>query len=232
MLLPVPALSPVGRRGAGAGNPLHQSLVAYWKLDETSGTRFDSTGRGNHLTDNNTVTSTAGKVGQAAFFTRANNEWLGHASNTDLLLGDVDFTIAGWFRPTNVILDAGIVSKWDSTIGVEWLIEVFNGDLYFLISNGTTVHSVQRPIAINTWYFFVASHDAAADQIALSVNQGTAATTSHSSGAQSTSQQFHVGQYASRFHNGEVDELGVWKRKLTAAEQTQLFNSGSGITLF
>lgn len=35
-------------------------IVSYWNLDEESGTRYDSHG-GNHLTDNNSVTSAAGK---------------------------------------------------------------------------------------------------------------------------------------------------------------------------
>ncbi|MBU0513002.1 MAG: hypothetical protein KJ638_15045, partial [Chloroflexi bacterium] len=45
-------------------------LVAWWSLDETSGTRYDSHG-GNHLSDNNTVGYSTGKQGNSANFERS-----------------------------------------------------------------------------------------------------------------------------------------------------------------
>ena len=41
---------------------LTDSIVAYWKLEEASGSRADVVG-GNTLTDNNTVTGNPGKLG-------------------------------------------------------------------------------------------------------------------------------------------------------------------------
>ena len=67
---------------------LPTNLIAYWKLDEASGTRNDSKGA-NHLTDNNTVTQAVGKVGNAAQFTLANSEYLSIADNADLSAGDI-----------------------------------------------------------------------------------------------------------------------------------------------
>lgn len=78
-----------------SGGALGQSLIAYWGLVETSGTRQDSKGS-NALTDNNTVTQAAGKVGQAGKFVSANGEYLSIADNADLSVGDIDFTIAAW----------------------------------------------------------------------------------------------------------------------------------------
>lgn len=57
-----------------------------WHLDESSGTRSDSSGNGNDLSDNNTVTQGTGKIYQAADFTVANSEYLSitDASQTGL----------------------------------------------------------------------------------------------------------------------------------------------------
>jgi Concanavalin A-like lectin/glucanases superfamily len=48
---------------------LNARMSAYWSLDETSGTRSDSTGHGNNLLDpNNNVTSDTGIINKAAVF--------------------------------------------------------------------------------------------------------------------------------------------------------------------
>ena len=66
---------------------LANSLVAFWKLDEASGQRNDSIGT-NHLADNNTVLSAAGKVYPlAATFAADANEYLSIASNAALSAG-------------------------------------------------------------------------------------------------------------------------------------------------
>ena len=68
-------------------NSWKRGLVAYWRLDETSGSRLDSSGNGHTLTDNNTVTSGAGKVGTAAVFTRASSERLSRADQPAFEVG-------------------------------------------------------------------------------------------------------------------------------------------------
>ncbi len=82
---------------APARADLLTDLKAHWKLNEASGARVDSHGS-NDLTDNNTVTQVAGKIGNAAQFTAANSEWLSRGTDVDLGLGaDTDCTWAGWF---------------------------------------------------------------------------------------------------------------------------------------
>ena len=88
-----------------AGDP---DLKGLWHLDENSNgsaavTRKDSSGNGNDLTDNATVTSTQGKIGKAAQFTAANSEYLSIAENASLSPGDIDFTFSGWVNKTNTI---------------------------------------------------------------------------------------------------------------------------------
>ena len=60
---------------SASGSSLLTGLSDYWKLNEVSGTRADSTANAQTLTDNNTVTSNPGHVSTpAAQFTAANSE--------------------------------------------------------------------------------------------------------------------------------------------------------------
>ncbi len=73
-------------------NPHYDKLAEWWTLNETSGIRVASH-NGNDLTDNNTVTSAAGKKGNAAQFTNATNEYLSAADSVSLRITNIDFTI-------------------------------------------------------------------------------------------------------------------------------------------
>lgn len=81
---------------SGGADSLLTDLVAWWSLDETSGTRVNAHNPGTYdLTDNNTVGYDTGVVGNAASFVGANSEFL---SRNDCPLDMTqDWTIAGLF---------------------------------------------------------------------------------------------------------------------------------------
>ncbi len=89
LILALCGLSALPQREAQAEpvNPGTGNLAAWWSFDEASGARNDSHGS-SHLTDNNTVTSAAGKKSNAASFASANAEYLNRSdckNNTDSL---------------------------------------------------------------------------------------------------------------------------------------------------
>ena len=230
----------VGQPPTVAGSTLLNNLISYWTLDEASGTRADSVG-GNTLTDNNTVTSIAGVVSNAAVFTRANSEYLSHVSNAALQTGDISFTVATWFRKDSCASGSGehvLGSKYGAS--KEWLLYsgFWNGNqcnvLLAVSSDGTTFNSQVEKTGVSgtAWHFVVAWHDATANTINVQVDNGTVASQAYSSGLTATSEDFALGkQYdVGEYLNGRLDEFGFWKRTLTAAEKTCLYNSGSGRT--
>ena len=79
----------------GIAQTISNGLCAYWKLDESIGTRKDSYGS-NDLTDLNTTAFSDGRVGQAAAFKASNSEGLLRLDTSSLSTGDVDITWAGW----------------------------------------------------------------------------------------------------------------------------------------
>lgn len=230
------------RAAVDATNPLANiktSLISWWDLDEASGTRNDAHST-NHLTDNNTVTQAAGVsagTGNAAQFTAANSEYLSIADNAALSTGDIDFTFAGWVYMDS-LADEDFWGKWSTANEGEYFMEyAHTGGAKFrfaVSSNGTAVtgsvlSTLPSPASTATWYFVVAWHDSVGNTINIQVNDGTAGSAAYSAGVRNSTSPFEVGRAVStRYVNGRVDSLGFWKRTLTAAEKTALYNSGAG----
>ena len=215
------------------------SLIAFWKLGEADGaTRVDSAGS-NDLADGNTVTQVAGQVGNAAQFTNANSEDLSIADNTDLSTGDIDFSIVLWVYLDNKDTTQIMLSKWEPTgnqqayaIQYQTTADRFR----FLVSNDGAATVVEAADvlgipAIATWYFIVVWHDASANTINIQVNNGNVDSQAHTTGVFDGTAPFNIGSLrgSSQFFDGRVDAVGFWKKVLTAAEKTELYNNGAGL---
>jgi hypothetical protein len=234
----------------GAFNPdkycslrLPTELTAYWKLDETSGTREDSFGA-NDLTDNNTVGSTTGKVGNAAQFIKANSEYLSIADNAALSMANISFMLSCWVYADTLTDQAAIMSKGDANNSntIEYRI-TFTGTegtnrFRFGIGNGTAnagvlANSLGAP-STATWYFILCWHDAVADTINIQVNNGTVDSASTAIGSFDSAHEFTLGRYSNldgNYWDGRIDEVGIWKNKVpTVQERSDLYNSGNGNT--
>jgi hypothetical protein len=185
------------------------------------------------LTDVNTVTQNPGKIGNAAQFTRANSEQLTIASNAALTMGDIDFTLAGWVYLDTLVV-AGIVSK---ALALEYTLLTLGNRFQFSVTNSlpaqidVIANNFGQP-ALATWHFVACWHDSVANLIGISVNGGTANTTANALGVAAGAAGFQLGNYAANFWDGRIDEFGVWKRVLTPAELTTLYNGGAGVNLF
>jgi hypothetical protein len=218
-----------------SGSTLLNNLLSYWKLDETSGTRFDSTANNIDLTDINTVGSTAGKIGNAASFVAANDEELTSTSN-GLDVGSSDFSVAFWFKlPTTPnALFAQVIGR--RTFSVGWYFDLRSGtEPRLVLRNGSTA-SVDAGVNYNddTWHFAVLTFDRDADMSIYIDDMATPKGSTSIIGITGIDTSFFAigGRADTTGSNisGDVDEVGIWQRLLTAAERTQLWNSGSGLT--
>jgi hypothetical protein len=217
--------------------PGTSGLVACWELDETSGTRNDSWSI-NHLTDNNTVTSATGVIGNAAQFVSGNSESLSIADNAALSGSDRDFTIVLWAKISADVSQV-LLSKYKDSGGVnaEYIVQYHGGldRFQFLVSgNGTSITTVSANTlgapALNTWYYIQAEHNASANTISIKINSLAADSTAHSTGIFNTAQAFRLGSTNNPdlYLGGELDLVSVWDRVFTSGESTYLYNSGSG----
>ena len=232
----------------GGSNPLNlglnDDLVSYWKMDESSAgaapvTRIDSiTANGNNLTDNNTVPSAAGKISNCASLDAANLEFLSRASNASLQAGDISFTFAAWVQSSTFTIGETVLGKGPvAGNGPYKLFTVaLTPRLNFSVFDGSSVGSVTAntfgDMSINTWYFVVGWHDSVANQLGISINATTADTQAWTTGTNVETNGFSIGKFgeATEYWTGLIDEVGFWKRVLSAAEITSLYNAGAGRT--
>ncbi len=216
-------------------NPGITNLEAWWSLDEASGTRNDSHGS-NHLTDNNTVGNTTGKQGNAAQFVSANSEYLSISDNASLSMGDIAFTITGWFYRSTAS-DQYLLAKGNtaSIYTYEYIIRIYpDNTSQFFVSNGSnqrqwvTVSSVTS----GAWYFFAVQHDPTGNVINYRINNAAPASASYTYGGFDGSSPLYIGNALNHnlYHNGYVDEVGIWKTLLSTDEIDWLYNSGNGRT--
>jgi hypothetical protein len=211
---------------------LTDSLVAYWPLDEASGDAIDAHGA-NDLTDNNGVGSATGKTGTARDFESDSFQWLQRADNTDLSVGDIDFSVALWIRPeTNNAF--AILSKVG---GTNWAYDLRNTAtaFYFTVASGSgpanqTSVTVGGAAVPGTWYFLAAYHDSVNNVIGISLNGATVVTEPYAHGSYDENSAFRLGFDGSSFMDGLMEDVGFWKRVLTQSEIVELYNGGAGRT--
>jgi len=212
---------------------LKTSLISYWKLGEASGNRVDSHGS-NTLTDNNTVTQAAGKIGNAAQFTAASSEYLSIVDNAGISTGNIDFSIAGWVYLDSKASSRRIFSKTDNTDSEYNLFYRQSTDRFqFDINSGgiAVAASTLGSPSTATWYFIVAWHDAAGDTLNIQINNGTADSTATAGvGPSDTAYGLQLGRLGTDYMDGRIDDTAFWKRTLSSDERTQLYNGGNGLS--
>jgi len=216
-----------------APDSLLTDLVAWWSLDEASGTRVNAHAPGTHdLTDNNTVGSTTGVVGNAAVNVQANSEYLSLASTDALKVNNRDFTVSGWFKfATGSASQAGLIGK----AAAEWVIRRDVSQQIQLVvrnaANSGDVRPTSVAITYDTWFFVLAYHDATNDVVGIEVNRGTPQTAALTGGSWTGgTNEFRVFRSSNAILDGSGDECNIWHRLLTTDEKDRLYNAGAGMT--
>lgn len=219
---------------------LRSSMVAYWALNETASsgdvTAKDGSGKGYDLTSNNSVLSTTGKVGNGRAFVSANAEWLSVNSNSDLTFPrNEDWTIAFWVYPTGE--GEGMFMGKDISGNREFEYKKTSDErvyLSFTTLGGATLQSNPNILTLNTWHHLVAVQSSLATAVYRNGSLLLGPTTFASNWSTATT-PLNIGRRAfagaNSYFDGTIDEVAIWRRALTAAEITELYNSGNGIDL-
>jgi hypothetical protein len=215
------------RATGAAASSLLTDLVSYWKLDETSGTRFDSVSA-NNLSDIDTVGFATGKIGNAAEFTGTNY------LSTNTVLSSGPFSVSFWMNSDTVTRpSARIIARYGNGVPADQAWRASLRDDNAVITVGSTTLSIPNIASAATWHHFSFWYNDVAQEIGIQFDT-TIQTTPQTTGYVNTNVDFTIGTLAggpsSVSFRGLVDEVGVWSRVLTAAERTQLYNGGAGIT--
>lgn len=227
---------------------LTDSLVAYWRLDEASGSRADAVGSAT-LTDNNTVGSAAGNISAlAAAFVAASSEYLSttNATAAGTVKGSASWTLTAWINPTDVLnTRTGACGTFDAAFsGLQCIrrapyvaVDGANADqIYWQFWNdGGTPYTAEvtgtsgRTIA-GQWSFISCQFDSATGKMRSRTN-ATASSDVTLSGTFSANAQFDIGRRGSggQYFTGSIAHVGLWSRALTSGELDTLYNSGAGM---
>lgn len=225
----------------GGSVDVTSDLVSYWKLDETSGTRYDSVG--SHDLDDvstsgqNLAGYGSGKLSNCAFFDISNDESLATAvtSGDAFDFQDSDFSFAFWLK-VPVVTQNQYIFNHNSKV---YCYMQDDGTLQFTCHNesGLTSFRTSGAISDDTWAFVTFVYDSVNDLMKVSFNAGAFETQSHSDGIRAlssgTGPKFNLWNpgLLNGFTDGNIDEFGVWSKALSLAEVSYLYNSGSGRTI-
>jgi hypothetical protein len=227
--------------GTSSGNTLLTDLEAYWKLDETSGTRFDSTANNNDLTDNNTVGNTTGKIGNAASFVAANNERLSLSNSTPLDPGSSDFSFAVWLKTTSIVVN-NILGAYTGSSAPGYALSMnTGGEIYIYFSDGTnggfflgSGSGYGSGYNDGNWHFVVVNFDRSGNLEIFADNVSIGSDSISTIGAVTPATAFSLGTRGSAStgdYTGDLDEV-YWRigSILNSSDRAALWNSGAGLT--
>ena len=205
--------------------------ISYWKLDGNSN---DSIG-GNNGTDTSiTYSSGNGKIIQGAGYNGTTSS-INAGSSTNLSFTS-SFSYAAWVRITSGNTNTNrIIQKTNgSNYSYDFDIGAAGGGYLQMDCYLNSVVFYSRSSSQyndGNWHFITAVINPAtgiklyADgvEVSYSVTQGAFTL----SGV--TGNQYIGSNGAGNFVNGAIDEVGIWNVALTAAEVTELYNSGAGL---
>lgn len=211
-------------------------LIFDLALNETSGTRADSSGNAQSFTANGTISSAAGKVNTGLSGSGTSGDYLSRTSEAALVTGDIDFWVSCWVKLSSIAADQGFISKWatsnqEYTLWFDSAAKRFKFSVSSTGSNTTTATLNQTyDVQAGAWYLLNAWHDSVANVIGVQVNNGYKEETSYSSGvyASGTAPVTIGAKGTANPLNGVIDMARFWKRVPTESDLMALWAGGAG----
>lgn len=222
----------IGREG-GAFSPLSLSPLAWWRFEDGSGeTAVDLSGNGYDLTLANTPTWIAGHIGGALNFASASSE-KGSTDAAGLLAslqGLSAFTVAFWARAAGYQAQGPGISIHNdvdaNSLFLFYPYDTNGGNGVRIFYNGAAIidqNAEPNEAPLDEWNHFAFVSRSATDHEAF-VNNASAGTSSTSKSLAATLSDVTIGAWNdSQFFNGDIDEVLVIGRALSAGELTQLY---------
>lgn len=239
------AIGPAAGFAPDSGNSLKNDLIAYWKMDEASGSSsIDYVGGNNAAWHTTQVVD--GKIGKGQNVW-ASNSWLS-VDNTAAFSKDY-MTVAGWVKPTRFRAGdfASIFNYRPSTNNAGMTLEyagyegLANGQLQCQInimtqpntpSGASLITAVDQKITLNAWNHVACSYDGTTAKLYINGSLVKSAAIAGKMRRLDTGMNLWMGRnlISNEAIYGHVDEMGYWGRALTQTEINDLYNGGQGNT--
>jgi len=224
-------------------------ILAYYKLDESSGDADNAEGTATYdLTNNGTTTYSSALINNGADFGTANTtKYLGGTSNLGITSWGGSYTFSCWVK-----LNAENDATYSNTTflnhqpggatgnrGLQIISYSYNNgtpELKFTRyhNNPEDPNTASYTITLGTtnWTHLVMTYNGTTITGYVNGTSETSVASDTAGGASSYSDAgFALGAYVGggAYANAIVDEVGVWSRVLTTDEITELYNSGAGL---
>lgn len=208
----------------------NDSLVAYYNLDESSGTiAHDATGI-NNGTNNGVTVNVSGRINNSYDFRSVVDNYVDVGNIADYQ-GHDQFTVTAWIYLNTTSRQQWIFAHDNNPVQQYALGVSDQGKLYVEINGGLQQTMGNTVLSTGTWYYvaFVLSGsnieiflngNSDVSDLRTSINDGT--DTNARIGARSYNGQHNP-------FDGKIDELGIWNRSLSSIEVSQLYNNGQGL---
>jgi len=207
------------------------SLVSYYKLDESSGAVLDANGS-NDGTNYGATPNVAGKINTAYDFD-GSNDYISIPDDNTLDITSA-ITLSAWVKlDSTQSLYPAILVKGEIKDGAtdSYGLRLATGDVQFIIYTGTfTALAGTIDIKDNAWHYLVATYDGTNMRIYVDGEEDT--TVAKTGNINTVALPLQIGQtynHAGYFLDGLVDEVAIFNTALTSTQITFLYNSGSGV---
>lgn len=209
-----------------------QNLVSWWRGE---GNVFDAKGDNNGVLGANT-SFVAGVVGNAFSFS-GNGDYItmGDPLDSSLDFGTSNFTLAFWGRSNG---DGFFVTKGCASCGngLGYDVDIANGGVTPIYridgdpDGGSTILGYSTSADLTQWHHYVGSYNRKG-LLSMYLDGQLAGTAdiSAENGSLDTAAPFVIGAFNQNtgYLNGQVDEMAVWRRTLSAQEIQAIYNAGS-----
>ncbi len=205
---------------------LETGLVGYWPMDEGSGTNaYDASGNshnGSLLNGPSSWQSICKAAGCFSFNSGSINIFnLGAIPS----LTPSDITLSAWAKPSQIDSWDGIVSNMTSW-GTGFSLQLGSAQKIAAMISGTYLSSITIPSA-GIWYYIVATHNSSTNLNSLYVNGILEATSTQAVVYEANAKTYIGAFYTSPnlIFNGQIDDVRIYNRALSATEIQNLYNS-------
>ena len=217
-------------------------IVAYWKLDESSGNAADSVASYD-LTNINTVGYSSALINNGADYGTANtNKYL--TINDALGIDGGSITISAWVKMRTEIStgEQRFFSQQNSNSKTGYFVGyAYNGGtrrlVFYRSKNwvGTAVAYYEITLGTSDFCHIVLTYDGTnlggyVNNVAITPVSASGSGTNAGVSSVAIGATRDPGEGTVALHSSTIiDEVGLWSRALTSAEVTALYNSGDGL---
>jgi len=214
---------------------LNVDLISYYKLDGTSGIVIDSVGI-NNGTNIGAIRGLEGIINNSFNFTVNISNRVEVPYDDSLNITTDTISISYWIKPVSA-------STRGRVIGIDWptgtyqvILPVTPVKPSLVLGNSTTEKgfSINYTVPPDIWTYV--THTFNGTEVRGYINGTLISTFSHTGNIKPNptgNRGISIGAMFTNVwegYNGQLDEIGLWNRSLSASEVSDLYNNGTGIT--